>query len=132
RARCANFGIDKDTSKSMILVPLLNPKFATVLAANAGELGFAALAACPCVLPLRRRTRCVLPHRHARQDGALTLRLRGRWESFTPALRLNKKFTPRANNDKKRGGGAAGAEGKSASERRRSHFRRLRRDDFGR
>jgi hypothetical protein len=29
----ANFGIEKDTSHFMILVPLLNPKFATVPAA---------------------------------------------------------------------------------------------------
>jgi hypothetical protein len=34
----ANFGIEKDTSNSMILVPLLNPKFATVLAEKSCEL----------------------------------------------------------------------------------------------
>jgi len=34
----ANFGIDKDTSKYLILVPLLNPKFATVHAEKSCEL----------------------------------------------------------------------------------------------
>src|SRR5262249_14234638 len=34
----ANFGIEEDTSKSMILVPLLNPTFATVPAEKSCEL----------------------------------------------------------------------------------------------
>jgi len=38
RALGANFGIEKDTSKSIILVPLLNPKFASVPAAKSCEL----------------------------------------------------------------------------------------------
>src|SRR5262245_14174010 len=59
---CANFGIDKDTSKTMMLVPLLNPKFATVPAAKACELRVRGTSArmARAGLPQRGREACFI------------------------------------------------------------------------